>query len=129
MLFITPASHIRTILFDLKIYVRSLMNPSSFHSHLILWVKLFYSLLDYLLFLGLNKEEIDQSLMLVTEPRFKQVIAGQLELVKADTEATQSTDNTLVFDNLGSSHTSCCLLVFVRPSSREVGWCLAITAD
>ena len=28
---------------------RSLMNPSSFHSHLILWVELFYSLLEIVL--------------------------------------------------------------------------------
>ena len=80
---------------------------------------------DLLLSLGLNKEEMEESFMLVTEPRFNQVITGQLELVKADTEATQSRpcrDNTLMFDNLGSSHTSCCLLVFLRPSSREVGW-------
>ena len=33
----------------------------------------------------------------------------------------------MVFDSLGRSHTSCCLLVLVRPSKREVGWCLATT--
>ena len=40
-----------------------------------------------MLSLGLNEEEMEESFMFVTEPRFKQVIAGQLELVRADTEA------------------------------------------
>ena len=66
---------------------------------------------DLLLSLGLNKEEMEESFMLVTEPRFKQVIAGQFELVRAATEATQSRpcrDNTLMLDSLGSTQAAAC---------------------
>jgi len=62
--------------------------------------------------------------MFVTEPKFREVMAGQLELVRAETEAAQSrpcSDNTLMLDSLGRSHTSCCLLVLVRLSRREEG--------
>lgn len=73
---------------------------------------------------------MEESLMLVTERRLRQVMAGQLELVRAETEAAQSRPckgSILVLDSQGSSHTSYCSLVLVRPSRREVGWCLATT--
>ena len=44
---------------------------------------------DLLLSMGLNKEETYKYCKLVAEPRFKQVISGQLELAGSDIEATQ----------------------------------------
>ena len=59
---------------------------------------------DRLLYLGPNKEETDKY-MLVAEPRFKQVVTGQLELARADIEATQSRPcREKCWDNLGNSH-------------------------
>jgi len=80
--------------------------------------------------LGLTKAEMEESFILETESRLRDVTAGQLELVRAETDATQSRpckDKTLILDSRGSSHTSCCLLVFVRPSKRDEGWYLATT--
>jgi len=85
---------------------------------------------DLLFSLGLTKAEMAESFMFVTESSLREVTAGQLELVRAETEATQSrpcNDRTLILESLGNSHISCCLLVLVNPSIRDEGWYLATT--
>lgn len=85
---------------------------------------------DLLFSLGLTKAEMEESFIFVTDFRLRDVTAGQLELVMAETDVTQSrpcNDRALMLESLGSSHISCCLLVLVNPSIKDEGWYFATT--